>query len=250
MQTSNIGKIATATSYSVADMFLGGDTGTSGVFTGTGTSTAGATLRLTVGGVNIDIGGCCGRRGQRREPGRVHCRCLGCPGRCQHQRQRYGRCRHAALHADRRCCGRHPDGLGRHLRRRRRQRHVRHLGLRRHACRRRRRADAVFGPVQRRVGSASAINVVGTFASGADLATAISTQTGVAANYSGGVLSLGSSGNLTLAGTLYRHELHGRAPGLRYDCRHDHGHRPGDRHAERADGPTVPTARCCRSTTR
>jgi flagellin len=203
MQTSNIGKIATATSYSVADMFLGGDTGTSGVFTGTGTSTAGATLRLTVGGVNIDTVAGAGAAvsaanldasiaGASAALGAANISVSGTAAAGTLRFTRIGAAADVTLTAS---AGTF-DGVGGNGT----------FGTSGFVGTHAAGAAALTlssGQFSIASGSAAAINVVGTFNTGAELATAISTQTGVAANYTGGVLTLGSSGNLTLAGTLY-----------------------------------------------
>jgi flagellin len=202
MQTSNIGKISTATSYDISDLFVGGDTGTSGAFTASaGATGATDTATFTVGGVamvytssgaadtftaakldalvtanaaalttaNITATGTAvgGDLRFTRQGAAVNTSLVGTVGWVGNP----------GSFATSGFIGAHATGAT--------------------------ALTLTSGQFSVQAGSAAAVNVTGTFNSGTDLATAISTQTGVAASYSGGILSLASSSNLTLGGTLY-----------------------------------------------
>jgi flagellin len=202
MQTSNIGKIATATSYNISDLFLGADTGTSGAFTVSGAATGATdTVTFTVGGVAMvytssgaadtftaaELDGLVTANAANLSAANISVSGTAAGGDLQFTR--LGAAANVSLvgtvgflanpgsFATSGFVGAHATGASSLI------------------------LDA--GDFSISVGGATALDVTGTFATGAELATAISTQTGVAANYSGGVLSLGASGNLTLAGTMY-----------------------------------------------
>jgi len=204
MQTANIGKIATATSYDISDLFSGSDTGVSGALTVAGASTAADELHLNVGGVAIVYAAVGANENAATVAAGLDAEIAGgsatalanagitVTGTAAAGTLRFTR---AGAAADVTLTGSTGDFaagtsfatagfVGTHA--------ATGSSL-----------TLAAGQFSVQVGSATALDVTGTFASGAELATAISTQTGVAANYSGGVLSLGASGDLTLAGTLY-----------------------------------------------
>ncbi|HTQ36804.1 MAG TPA: flagellin [Steroidobacteraceae bacterium] len=205
MQTAAIGKIATATSYDISDLFSGGNTGVSGAFTVGGTSGATDTVTLTVGGVGITTAALGAGATSSAVAGAIDTAIattavqtalatagITVTGTAAAGTLEFSKAGAAAdvtftgtgglattpgSFANTSFVGTHAAGATSLT-----------LGA---------------GQFNIAVGSDAAVDVTGTFASGADLATAISTQTGVAASYNNGVLSLASGSNITLGGTLY-----------------------------------------------